>query len=137
MSYAGEHEAIIDRETWDAVHALLTENTVDRPSRLSIEIPALLKGLLFTEDGAATSPSFTRKKNGRVYRYYVSQTAIKQGYASCPIRSIPAGEIEGAVIDQVRALLRAPEVMVRTWRQTAEDAGAVSRGGGDGGPSEP
>ena len=30
------------------------------------------------------SPTHTRK-NGRLYRYYVSQTAIKQGYDSCPM----------------------------------------------------
>ena len=29
---------------------------------------------------------------------------------------LPAGEIEGAVIDQVRGLLRSPEMIVRTWR---------------------
>ena len=29
---------------------------------------------------------------------------------------MPAGEVEAAVINQVRALLRAPEVVVRTWR---------------------
>lgn len=28
----------------------------------------------------------------------------------------PAGEIETAVIDQLRGLLRAPEIVVRTWR---------------------
>ena len=29
---------------------------------------------------------------------------------------MPAGEVEAAVINQVRALLRAPEMVVRTWR---------------------
>ena len=29
---------------------------------------------------------------------------------------MPAAEIEGAVVDQVRGLLRAPEMIVRTWR---------------------
>ena len=31
-------------------------------------------------------------------------------------RRLPAGEIEAAVIDQVRALLRQPELVVGTWR---------------------
>ena len=37
---------------------------------------------------------------------------------------MPAGEIETAVIDQLRGLLRAPEIVVRTWRavrQLGED----------------
>ena len=29
---------------------------------------------------------------------------------------MPAGEIENAVIDQLRGLLRAPEIVVHTWR---------------------
>jgi hypothetical protein len=29
---------------------------------------------------------------------------------------VPAAEIEGAVVDQVRGLLRTPEMIVRTWR---------------------
>jgi len=32
------------------------------------------------------------------------------------VRRIPAAEIESAVIDQLRVLLRAPEIIVRTWR---------------------
>ena len=35
---------------------------------------------------------------------------------ACPIGRVPAGEIETAVIDQLRGLLRAPEIIVGTWR---------------------
>lgn len=111
VSYPGEHEAIIDRPTWDRVHELMAERVVDRPTRARAETQALLKGILFTADGGAMSPSHTRKKDGRTYRYYVSQTAIKHGYDTCPIRSLPAGEIEPAVIAQLRAMLRSPEVI--------------------------
>ena len=48
---------------------------------------------------------------------------IKQGADAYPVRRVPAGEIEAAVIDQVRALIRTPEIVVRTWRAPwAEDA---------------
>ena len=55
------------------------------------------------------------------YRYYVSQTAIKNGYQACPIKMLPAGEIETAVVTQIRGLLRTPEIIVRTWKQAADD----------------
>jgi site-specific DNA recombinase len=29
---------------------------------------------------------------------------------------VPAGEVEAVVINQIRILLRAPEIIVRTWR---------------------
>ena len=34
---------------------------------------------------------------------------------------VPAAEIEGAVIGQIRAMLRAPEVVVATWRAAQPD----------------
>ena len=48
--------------------------------------------LLFGPDGAAFSPSHTRK-GGRLYRYYVSQTVLKHGAGSCPVGRVPAGDI--------------------------------------------
>jgi hypothetical protein len=78
---------------------------------------SLLTGLIFGPDGVAMS--HTRKK-GRLYRYYVSQTALKQGAADCPIGRVPAAEIEKIVIDQARILLRSPEIIVQTWRMARE-----------------
>ncbi len=43
-------------------------------------------------------------------------TLLKRDADACPVRRIPAAEIESAVIEQVRVLLRSPEVIVRTWR---------------------
>ena len=114
-AYRGEHEAILDRETWDEVHAILAENAHRRTSRTRAVTPALLKGLIIGPDGKAMAPSHTRRR-GRVYRFYRTATSLKLGHGACPIRAVPAGEIEGAVINQIRALLRAPEVVVRTWR---------------------
>jgi hypothetical protein len=60
-------------------------------------------------------PTHTRKA-GRLYRYYVSTAVLKQGRDACPVGRLPAGEIEAAVVGQVRRLLTTPEVIVRTWR---------------------
>jgi DNA invertase Pin-like site-specific DNA recombinase len=114
-SYPGEHEAIIERETWDRVHAILQESPRKRAARTRAETPALLKGLLFGPDGAAFSPTHTRK-GGRLYRYYVSQTVLKHGAGSCPVGRVPAGEIEAAVLDQLRAVFRQPEIVAGTWK---------------------
>ena len=84
------------------------------------ETPALLKGLLYGPDGAAFSPTHTRKGD-RLYRYYVSQTVLKHGAGACPVARVPAAEIEAAVIDQIRGMLRAPEVVMATWRAAQPD----------------
>jgi hypothetical protein len=39
---------------------------------------------------------------------------------------VSAGEIENAVIDQLRGLLRAPEIIVRTWRAARQIDGDIS-----------
>jgi len=70
---------------------------------------------VFGPTGKAMTPSHTRK-GGRLYRYYVSTDAIKNGANSCPVRRVAAGEIEAAVVDQIRVLLRSPEMIVRTWQ---------------------
>jgi hypothetical protein len=72
-------------------------------------------------DGRALSPSHTRRR-GKLYRYYVSQAVMKGTADGCLVRRLPAGEIEAAVIDQVRALLRQPEVVIGTWRAARADA---------------
>ncbi|MEO1610670.1 MAG: recombinase family protein [Pseudomonadota bacterium] len=114
-SYPGEHDAIIDRATWDKVHTILQDSPRKRAARTRADTPALLKGLLFGPDGAAFSPTHTRKA-GKLYRYYVSQTVLKHGAGSCPISRVPAAEIEAAVIDQLRAIFRQPEIVAGTWK---------------------
>jgi DNA invertase Pin-like site-specific DNA recombinase len=115
VAYPGEHQAIIPQDLWDKVHSILTESPRKRGSRTRAQTPALLKGLIFDETGRAMSPTHTRRR-GRLYRYYVSQRAIREGAAAGPVTRVPAAEIEAAVIGQVRALLREPEIVVTTWR---------------------
>jgi site-specific DNA recombinase len=123
-AYAGEHEAIIDRDTWDKVHTILAENAHRRASRTRAATPALLKGLIIGPDGKAMAPSHTRRR-GRLYRFYRTATSLKLCHGACPIRAVPAGEVEAAVINQIRAVLRAPEVIVRTWRAACLEDQAI------------
>jgi hypothetical protein len=60
------------------------------------------------------SPSHTRRR-GRIYRYYVTREAIADGYDTCPVTSVPAADVEGAVLDHVQKLLASPELVARTW----------------------
>ena len=124
-SYPGEHEAIIDRGLWDQAHALLKESPRKRANNARAQSPALLRGLLFGPDGAAMSPTHTRK-SGRLYRYYTSQTAMKRGGSDCPVRQVPAAEIERIVVDQIRMLLQSPEIVIQTWRAARKERPEVT-----------
>jgi len=115
LAYPGEHDAIVGRDLWDRVCAILSQNPRTRANHTRAQTPALLKGLIFGVDGAAMSPTHTRKR-GKLYRYYVSQSVLKHGPEACPVGRVPAAEIETAVVDQLRGLLRTPEIIVATWR---------------------
>ncbi|UOM36620.1 recombinase family protein [Acuticoccus sp. I52.16.1] len=115
VSHPGEHEPIVDQELWGKVRTILQESPRKRAARTRAETPALLKGLLFGPDGAAFSPTHTRRGD-RLYRYYVSQTVLRHGAGSCPVGRVPAGDIEAAVIDQLRAVFRQPEIVADTWK---------------------
>ncbi len=65
--HAGEHDAIIDRETWDAVQEQLKRNAIDRRRGSNVKTPSLLAGLLFDEDGDRLRPSHANN-HGRRYR---------------------------------------------------------------------
>ncbi len=120
-SFPGEHDAIVGQALWDRVHAITQENPRTRAGRARAQTPALLRGLLFGADGRAMTPTHTRK-GGRLYRYYVSQAVLKGGANDASFRRLPAGEIEGLVMEQVRALLRQPEIVVGTWHATQAEA---------------
>ena len=114
-AYPGEHEAIIGRDLWDKVHAIMKESPRVRANRTRAQTPAPLKGLIFGADGRAMTPTHTRR-GGRLYRYYIAAALLKGEENPDIVRRVPAAEIEAAVFDQVRGLLRAPEVIVATWR---------------------
>ena len=125
IAYPGEHQAIIDRTLWDRVHAILRESPRKRAANTRAQTPALLKGLIFGPTGRAMTPAHTRK-GGKLYRYYVSTDVLKRDAEACPVRRIPAAEIESTVVDQLRALLRAPEIVVRTWRAARQSIDALT-----------
>ena len=74
-SYEGEHEAIIDAETWDKVQAQLAMNAGRKRGRASSKHPSLLAGLLFTAEGVPFTPSHA-VNHGRRYRYYVERSLL-------------------------------------------------------------
>lgn len=115
VAYPGEHEAIVSQKLWNEVHEVLKESPRKRAANTRGRTPALLKGLIFGPDGMAMTPTHTRRR-GRLYRYYVSISAIKTSASGTALRRIQAATIEGAVVAQVCRLVQTPEVVVATWR---------------------
>jgi site-specific DNA recombinase len=104
-AYPGEHPAIVDQPLWDKVQAVLAKNRVERATGAHAKQPSLLAGLVFDQTGERLTPTHAVKKGTR-YRYYVSNslvTGARKG-GSTGWR-IPAGSLEGLVIDRLRKFL--------------------------------
>jgi site-specific DNA recombinase len=137
--HEGEHQAILDAEVFAQVQALLQRNGRSGGRAVRNKHNALLRGLLrCAACDCGMSHTYTAKGN-RQYRYYVCHRAQKRGWQVCPSPSIPAGEIERFVIDQINGIGRDPlvieETLIQARRQTereierlaTERAGLVAR----------
>lgn len=104
--HPGQHEAIIEQSLWDAVQLQLKSNAPIRQLNTRKATPSLLTGKLFDDRGERMAPSHANKK-GRRYRYYVSY-GLKSGLAKQNLQGwrVPAQEMEQAVIQAVRDILR-------------------------------
>jgi DNA invertase Pin-like site-specific DNA recombinase len=107
-SYPGQHPAIVERELFDAVQALLSEN--DRKTRVPGERRkahkgAPLMGLIFDSAGNRMSPTTARQKNKPTYRYYAS-TAVQLGdpAKAGAVPRVSAPVIEDLIVERLREL---------------------------------
>jgi site-specific DNA recombinase len=95
--FKSEHEAIIDRATFDRVQQLLATKANGRKAKRS-DSGALLQGKLYDDRGNLMSPSFSTK-NGVRYRFYVSSALLRgRKVAVGSVGRIPSAEIESAVV---------------------------------------
>ena len=115
-TYPGEHEAIIDKALWDEVQGTLAEAPSTRGNGTRSKTHALLRGLLRCGHcGTALGITYS-KKAGKSYRYYLCVRAGKSGYDACPVKTVPAGDVEEAVLVQLRRVFQAPEILAEAFR---------------------
>jgi site-specific DNA recombinase len=121
--HAGEHEAIIDGELWQKVQSKLQRNGRTGGAMVRNRFGAILKGMIHCVPcGCAMSPTHATRDGTKRYRYYVCLSAQKRGWQSCPSQSIPAGEIERFVVEQIKDIGRDPLLVAETVRQARAQA---------------
>jgi site-specific DNA recombinase len=116
--HVGEHAAIVGEDAWRRVQALLQRNGRTGGAPVRNKFGALLKGLLrCAACDCAMSPTHSTRNGNKRYRYYVCTNAQKRGWHTCPSPSIPAGEIEQFVVEQVRRIGQDPALLQATIAQ--------------------
>jgi DNA invertase Pin-like site-specific DNA recombinase len=100
--FKGEHDAIVERRTFDRVQELLATKSNGRKTKRS-EAGALLQGKLYDDRGNLMSPSFS-SKNGVRYRFYVSSALLRGRKKEVgSVGRISAAQIESVVLAALKA----------------------------------
>ncbi|WP_246591110.1 recombinase family protein [Georgfuchsia toluolica] len=102
--YAGEHEAILDREVWESVQERLRSNNDGRKRGIKAKESSLLAGWVFDGDGRRLIPTHTTKK-GKRYRYYIAWPAIDET-GNQPKVTVPAHDLESTILGALTHWLR-------------------------------
>ena len=95
VSHPGQHEGIVPPSLWEEVQSRLAENGPEQSRTLRVS-PSPLVGRLFDEADRRLTPSHA-VKDGRRYRYYVSQGLVDGSRASEPTWRLPAPDLERLV----------------------------------------
>ena len=104
--YDGEHQPIIDHDTFESVQTMLASNNRDKLISKHAKSPSLLAGLVTDPDGRPMSPS-RGKRGSKQYCYYV--TRLKPGEDRSIICRLPAGPLDQIVIKTLKTYLKKPD----------------------------
>jgi site-specific DNA recombinase len=128
--YPAQHPAIIERQQFDRVQALISSRARKHRMRIGAEHINLLSGLLFDKQGQKFASAHSSKQGIR-YRYYVS---IDRSSPSAPPQRIPAGDLERLVLESITAKLKDPSWLranVATADATPNTIGETVTGAND------
>jgi site-specific DNA recombinase len=106
--HTGEHPAIVDPRKWQKVQELLKRNRHQRSTERNGS-GAILKGLLHCRPCGCAMTRTHATKGGKRYPYYVCSNAQKRGWDRCPSQSVPAGQMERIVVEQISKVGQDPE----------------------------
>lgn len=112
--YPGEHDGIVEPQAFHKVQVQLQQNGRSGGGEVRNKHGALLKGLLHCVGCESSMVHHYSQKNGRRYQYYVCLNAQKRGWDTCTSPSLPAGEIEQFVVDQIRHIGQDPNLVRET-----------------------
>jgi site-specific DNA recombinase len=118
-TYPGEQKAIIQEVLWDKAQGLLSGNLVANTGRKN-EIATPLKGLLKCGHcNGSLGLTYTQKKDRR-YIYYICEKDAKRAMPECPIKRVPAGEIEYMALKYLSEIFRTPSLLAKTYFKAME-----------------
>jgi len=128
VRHPGQHEAIVDRETWEKVQRRLRDQT-SREGIPKIKAAAnVLAGKLFDEHGQPLYATGAKGRHGGRYRYYVSRKLVRGGGSSVGKEEgwrLAAPELEQSVIVSARSILNDQVAIATTLQEDGASSGEI------------
>ena len=113
LVFEGDPEANIDRETWDQVQVMLKSNMNHDSSRRTPKVNPF-NGMIYCGScGGAFSLSHTVKQGNKRYSYYICLEDIKRNFSTCPVKRVPANELEKLVLREIGILFQTPTMLAQ------------------------
>ena len=114
--FPGEHEAIIDQQTFDLAQKRLEQNAWTPGNSHRVKFEALLRGLIYCSCcGSGMYSTYSANKERR-YRYYVCYRSQQKLEGYCTSRAVSAPSVEEAVVESIRRVGVHPDVLAETTR---------------------
>jgi site-specific DNA recombinase len=114
--FPGEHEAIIDQQTFDLAQKRLEQNAWTPGNSHRVKFEALLRGLIYCSCcGSGMYSTYSANKERR-YRYYVCYRSQQKLEGYCTSRAVSAPSVEEAVVESIRRVGVHPDILAETTR---------------------
>ena len=120
----GAWEAIVPKEVFDRVQAVLKERAPKRQRPARVGSKFLLSGLL--RCGICGKPYTGQGAKGGRYAYYVCGTLLKEGAGSCEASYLNAEKIEVFIVEKIRERILTDETIMELVTLVAEEVDAVA-----------
>ena len=124
--YPGQHDAIIDDDTFEQVQAHLNDQASNRRSESNVTQPHLLTGILYDDIGDRLSPTHAATR-GKRYRYYISHRLMQADRQEKDGWRIPAQQIEAIVKKQMSQLLNSQIRLMDMYKLQNADTDTIQQ----------
>ena len=128
VRHPGQHEAIVDRRTWEEVQRRLRDQTAREGIPKIKAAGNVLAGRLFDEKGEPLYATGAKGRHGGRYRYYVSRELVRGGSSSVEAQKgwrLAAQELEQSVVASVRSILNDQAAIATTLHEAGVSSAEI------------
>ena len=128
VRHPGQHEAIVDRQTWKEVQRRLRDQTARDGIPKIRAASNILMGRLFDENGEPLYSTGAKGRHGGRYRYYVSRELVRGGRSSVGKEKswrLAAPELEQSVVVSARSILNDHAAIATTLQEAGVSSAEI------------